>query len=193
MTAMFFMMVIPFWLMWRVGLQAPMNEAIARAAAYKPRPKTVWLVRLLSTFRAGVDVRDEAKPAPMAGCMTNSGNATVVMPNPSAGQRLGARSQSRACQRSQQQGKGDTGDVVRGPAQRYFAAHGRRLGDGLVVPLATRHVTDPAAEQGEIERWQAEDLEQREPQVHQSGGTNADGDGAGKVCIEGGHEVILSG
>ena len=67
---------------------------MARLATYKPNPKTVWLPRLLRQFSMGVLVRDEATPAPIAGCMTNSGSTTVTMPNSNAGASVGVRSHS---------------------------------------------------------------------------------------------------
>ena len=64
------------------------------AARYRPSPKTLWLARLLSRFFAGAGVRDDAMPAPMAGCMTSQGAATVAMPMHSAGSSVGLCTQS---------------------------------------------------------------------------------------------------
>jgi hypothetical protein len=47
---------------------------------YRPAPNTAWVSRLLARFLHGVGVFDAAMPAPIAGCMTNSGTSTAPMP-----------------------------------------------------------------------------------------------------------------
>jgi hypothetical protein len=59
------------------------------AAKYRPKPNTVWFVRVLRQFLRGVRVLDEAMPAPIAGCMTRKGTTTVPMPTASAGSKRG--------------------------------------------------------------------------------------------------------
>lgn len=59
------------------------------AARYRPDPNTAWFATLLRQFLAGVGVLDEAMPAPIAGCMTSQGAATVPIPTASAGRRFG--------------------------------------------------------------------------------------------------------
>ena len=54
---------------------------MSAADAYKPKPKTVWFSKLRRQFLIGVGVFDAANPLPIAGCITNSGMTTVLMPS----------------------------------------------------------------------------------------------------------------
>ena len=45
-------------------------RATSVAARYSPAPNTAWLARLRRQFCRGAAVRDEAIPAPIAGCST---------------------------------------------------------------------------------------------------------------------------
>ncbi len=53
------------------------------------------VARLFSELKSGRGVRREAIPAPMAGCNTRSGAATVTTPMRSAGPGVGAWAQAR--------------------------------------------------------------------------------------------------
>src|SRR5512135_3465131 len=71
------------------------SAATARAARYRPSPYTAWVTRLFTLLNTGVGVREEAIPAPMAGCRTRSGATEVARPMKSAGSRDGARAHFR--------------------------------------------------------------------------------------------------
>jgi hypothetical protein len=75
-------------------LAAGRSSAVASAERYSPKPKTVWVTRLLRLFRTGADVLDEAIPAPRAGCKMNSGATAVTIPVSNAGVKDGDRAQS---------------------------------------------------------------------------------------------------
>jgi hypothetical protein len=55
------------------------------------------LPRLRRPFFSGVGVFRAMKPAPMAGCITNQGAATVTTPNTRAGRAVGRSSQAVPC------------------------------------------------------------------------------------------------
>ena len=71
------------------------SEAVAYAARYMPRPKTVCVTRLLMQLKTGRDVFLDAIPAPIAGCRMSNGATTVAVPMNNAGGRDGDRAHSR--------------------------------------------------------------------------------------------------
>lgn len=71
-----------------------MSQAVATAARYMPTPNTACVTRLLPALKTGRAVRLDATPAPIAGCSTNHGAATVTSPNCSEGHSDGERAQS---------------------------------------------------------------------------------------------------
>ncbi len=73
---------------------AGISHAVARAARYKPSPKTVCVVRLLTQLKAGFGVLDEAIPAPSAGFIKNRGETTDTNPMMTAGIKVGFRAHS---------------------------------------------------------------------------------------------------
>jgi len=78
---------------------ASMRDQVAgrvRAAAptCRPRPKTAWLAKLRRQFFSGVGVRDDARPAPIAGCIRNSSTAAMARPQVTAGSKVGRLSQA---------------------------------------------------------------------------------------------------
>jgi hypothetical protein len=51
----------------------------------------VWVIRLLTQFKTGVGVFEDAIPAPNAGCKMSNGAKTVTIPMKSAGSKDGDR------------------------------------------------------------------------------------------------------
>lgn len=70
--------------------------AISRAtqpAAYNPTPNTACVTTLCIRARFGRGVRLAAIPAPIAGCISRKGAATLPMPTINAGASVGWRAQ----------------------------------------------------------------------------------------------------
>src|SRR5581483_5717727 len=63
----------------------------ASAAAYRPMPKIACVTTLCSRAAAGRGARLAAMPAPMPGCISRNGAATVPKPTRSAGPSVGSR------------------------------------------------------------------------------------------------------
>jgi hypothetical protein len=77
--------------------------------------------------------------------------------------------------REQQRREADADQVVRAPADRSFAVHGRGRRDAPVPEAAARHVRDPASHQAEVRGGHAEpSTAQQRPQVGR--GRRADAD-----------------
>src|SRR3989344_639566 len=79
---------------------------MSEADRYRPSPKTQWLSRLRKQLFAGDGVLLAKKPAPIAGCMSSRGAATVSTPTASAGSRVGLASHERPAPPASQAAKG---------------------------------------------------------------------------------------
>ena len=97
-------------------------------------------------------MRLAAMPAPMPGCISRKGAATVPMPTSSAGPSVGCRDHVEPQIAAAARRERDADQVVRDPADHALAAHGGRGGDAIVAEAPARHVPEPAADEAVV-RW----------------------------------------